>query len=523
MNNFLEFYPILKSNFIFEDKYEETEEMKKQKKAGAEALKRLKSKKIEDYGIVYTKDGKAIDMSHLKREMESAKTAIVSQSPLFAPYVHHFVPIYTWLVPTMATDGTRLFVNPEFANELTWEQKIFVLIHEIMHCVLLHMERQKGRDPKLFNIAADYEINAIIIDTIDDFNEDFIKEIKGLYNKQYLNWAVEQIYEEVKKNPPPMPPTPKGNKGSGKGQGGQGGQGNSGGEPGEGEPGEGSGGSGSPGGQGEEIGGAGKGSDSIYEQMGEYDPAGTGGIIPEDLGKKIAKESGYGEDEMGPDENARDKWNVESGKLMNRLNKTQKSGKGKGNSLLTALQKLHKGEVNWKNAFRRYVATALSPETYNKLGNKKHLGREYLKYGEKQKSDAIEHIVVLVDVSGSMSQEVLEKILGEINGIIFAKRVNKITVAFFDDGVDEKSVQVIKKHGGRPWIPKNVSGGGGTSFVKALEWVHDKLKDRISLCVFFTDTYAPMPPKPPYANKFIWVVYDNPGFDEPFGKQINLS
>ncbi len=50
--------------------------------------------KIEDMDSVTTKDGEVIDMKKLKTEMESAKTAIVSQSPLFAPYVHNFTPIY---------------------------------------------------------------------------------------------------------------------------------------------------------------------------------------------------------------------------------------------------------------------------------------------------------------------------------------------------------------------------------------------------------------------------------------------
>ena len=76
---------------------------------------------------------------------------------------------------------------------------------------------------------------------------------------------------------------------------------------------------------------------------------------------------------------------------------------------------------------------------------------------------------------------------------------------------------------GKPYILKNVRGGGGTSFQKALDWVHDKLKDRVSLCVFFTDGGAPNPKKPPYAHKFIWMVYDNPQWQQPFGKQINIS
>ena len=506
----IEFYPSWEK-YILEAKQEE-------KKVEQRKISIPKSQKIEDYGIVYTKDGDPIEMGHLKREIESAKTAIVSQSPLFAPYVHHFVPIYTWLVPTMATDGTRVFINPAFANKLTWNQKIFVLIHEIMHCVLLHMERIKGRDAKIFNIAGDFEINTIIVDTLSDrgFTEAFMEELGGLYDKKYLNLPVENIYEDIKKNMPPMSPNPnaQGNQGSGQGVKGQPGQG--GGQPGEGEPGEGQ--------PGDGVGGAGDpGSESVYRQMADSDPAGTGGIISEEQGKKIAKESGYGKDEIGPDESAKDKWNVESGKMLDKMEKSKQYGSGKGNALLKTLQSLHRGDVNWKRLFRKYVATALSPEKIWKLGSKKHLGKEYIKRGEKQKYDAIKKIVVMVDVSGSMSQKTLEKILGEINEIIFAKKVKEIVVGFFDDGVDEKSVQTIKRHGNRPWIPKNVSGGGGTSFQKPLDWIHENLKDRITLCVFFTDGYAPMPTKPRYASKFIWLVYDNPGFEKPFGKVINLS
>jgi predicted metal-dependent peptidase len=258
--------------------------------------------------------------------------------------------------------------------------------------------------------------------------------------------------------------------------------------------------------------------------MSNQDPGNTGSIISEEDGIKIAEKSGYNvkEGEAGEvDINIKDKWYSESNKLFNRLNNSMKAGSGKGKALLTTLFKIHKGEVNWKNIFRRYVSTALSTEIYHKIGNKKHLGKEYLKYSEKQLMDALENIVVLVDVSGSMSQENLERILTEINTIIFSKKVNKIKIAFFDDGVDKESVQTVKR-GSRPWIPKNVSGGG-TNFQKALDWVSEELNNRISLLVFFTDGYANMPKKPIYSNKFIWVIYNNPGFSNPFGKMINLS
>jgi predicted metal-dependent peptidase len=180
--------------------------------------------RIEDCKKVQAADGTWIDMDELDFEMESAKTAIVGQSPLFGPMIHEFRPIYTWMVDTMATDGIRLFVNPKFANDLKWEEKIFVIIHEIMHCVLNHPDRLEGRDHFKSNIAMDYEVNALIVDTMNDFNEAFINEIHGLYKKEYTNWGYEQIYSDLEDKgwpgikPPPPPPGPGGNpppKGSG--------------------------------------------------------------------------------------------------------------------------------------------------------------------------------------------------------------------------------------------------------------------------------------------------------------------
>ena len=196
---------------------------------------------IENAVSPYT--GKTINVKAVAAEMEKAKYKIVTQSQLYRPFVHEMTPvIYTWIVQTMATDGVRLFVNPEFAANLSWMGKIFVIIHEIMHCILMHDQRGAGFEHELFNIAADYEINAIIVDTTDDFDEKFVKdEIHGLYEKKYLNMAVETIYHDLEKNPPNLPKQPP-QQGQGQGQPQQG-QG----QPGQGQPGQGQPGQGQPG------------------------------------------------------------------------------------------------------------------------------------------------------------------------------------------------------------------------------------------------------------------------------------
>lgn len=544
-----------------------------------------KSAKIEDYGTVYTKEGEAIDMKNLKIEMESAKTAIVAQSPLFAPYVHKFTPIYTWLVPTMATDGIRLFVNPKFAKDLSWEQKIFVIIHEIMHCVLLHMERLKGRDPQIFNIAGDLEINPLIVDTISDFDEAFVKALNGVYDEKYLNQPVEAIYKDIAKNMPQLPKPPN-NQGSGQGEGQGQGQGQ-----GEGE------GEGSGQGQGQDVpisvgdkvkirssgqegvvsevkpdgtyevdianesyyprfinegykreelipikeeqpqSGSGGGnvggannpnSEVIYRRMAESDPAGTGGVIEKKMGEKIAEESGYDVEggEAGHDTNVESDWRGESGKLMGDLEAQKSAGGGKGSKLLKTLERLHKGDVNWLSVFRRYVSNALSPEQYYKLGNKKHLGKAYIKRGLKQKSDALRNVVIMLDTSGSMysNPDTIPRILNEINQIIFSKKIKKIHLAFFDSDVLEDDVKVITPTASRKIVVKEAPVGGGTRFQPALNWIEEKFKGNIALCVFITDGYNSDSDltRPRYANKFIWLIYDNPGYKNPWGRQINI-
>ena len=252
----------------------------------------------------------------------------------------------------------------------------------------------------------------------------------------------------------------------------------------------------------------------------DTDPGGTGSIISPEEGKMIAEKSGVEAGDHSED-SIKEKWSQKGRKMLSDL-EARGAGKGKGGALMTALSKMHRGEVNWKSQFAKYVSDALAKDWEEKLGDKRHLGKEYYRYYSRPKQDALDHVICLIDISGSMPRDVLEKILDELNGIIFSKKVKKITVAFFDDGVDEKSVQTIT-YGNRPYIPKDVSGGGGTDFQAALDWVKWKYKDRVSLLVFFTDTGAPMPTKPKYHRKFIWIVYENLSFVPPFGKMINLS
>ena len=481
----MKFYPKL-----FEEEPDYTDEQK----AGLRA-EEAASDKLENQKTITGPDGKEINMKELMFEVQSARTAIVSQDPYFGPFVHELRIIYTWLVPTMATDGVRLFINPAFGDYLTWLEKIFVIIHEIMHCVLLHVTRRNGRDSNKWNKACDYEVNNLIVDTMGSqkITKEFVtsKRLGALFNEEYFNMPVEEIYEKIKDmNFPPR------NKSQGFGGGGSG---------------SGAGGLNDP------------NAEKIYKSIEEMDKGGIGTIIDIEDGKEIAKRSGYKGEEMGDATDKIDqKWHANGGQLMNELKKSLAAGKGDGSRLLTKLQNIHFGEVDWKNKLRQYVGTALSPEKQFRVGNRRYMEGTFFRYGQRTKMDALNNILVCVDTSGSVSDQELARLLGEINGIIFSKKVAKITVIYFSGSVDEKNVQLITKMNA-PIIPPPDPNRGGTDFQAALDWIKDKFKNNVKLCIFLTDGGDSIPVRPPYAHNFIWVIIANPGFTSPWGKKILLK
>jgi predicted metal-dependent peptidase len=70
-------------------------------------------------------------------------------------------------VPTAATDGINTYFNPEFVQTLDDKELLFVAIHECMHKVYKHLfiwKKLRKEDPLLTNMANDYVINPMIRD-----------------------------------------------------------------------------------------------------------------------------------------------------------------------------------------------------------------------------------------------------------------------------------------------------------------------------------------------------------------------
>lgn len=162
-------------------------------------------KKWEDYDTIICPNGQEIDMQALLDDQERAKAALVHLCPFFGEFIGKLRPVYTFRIETQATDGKDLLINPQFTYNLDFSQKVFVLAHEIMHCVLNHMRRAKnlGITPQQANIAADYECNISLAkdagtDGLGIISISTMQKIKAYVDKKYAGWGFERIYADCK-------------------------------------------------------------------------------------------------------------------------------------------------------------------------------------------------------------------------------------------------------------------------------------------------------------------------------------
>lgn len=86
---------------------------------------------------------------------------LISQFPFIGNLLLRLelVPVRDRRVMTACTDGAHVYFSIDFHQKLTKQERVFVLAHEMMHCVLMHLTRCQTRDQDVYNIASDMEVN----------------------------------------------------------------------------------------------------------------------------------------------------------------------------------------------------------------------------------------------------------------------------------------------------------------------------------------------------------------------------
>ena len=98
--------------------------------------------------------------------------------------------------PTAATDGKYFYYNKHFVAALSDAECVFLMGHEVLHCVYDHMDanRRGDRHPVLWNVANDYVING---DLIDARVGEEIKLVQICHDWKYRGKISEEIYDDL--------------------------------------------------------------------------------------------------------------------------------------------------------------------------------------------------------------------------------------------------------------------------------------------------------------------------------------
>lgn len=132
---------------------------------------------------------------------------------------HHSEEIasFTTDVPIAATDGTQLLLNPDPFFKHTLAERVFIVAHEIMHCVYdhcgqHHLMAKRGTvvtssgksypyDDQLMNRALDYVVNDLLIrSSVGQYNKSWLHDPKLATADDSAIDAYAKIYEDKQSN-----------------------------------------------------------------------------------------------------------------------------------------------------------------------------------------------------------------------------------------------------------------------------------------------------------------------------------
>lgn len=123
--------------------------------------------------------------------LRGLRLVTAQKNPFFASVLFNLKLEINNDFPTAATDGIRIMFNESFMDSLTQDERVGVLTHELLHVVFLHMSRRKSRNPRLWNVAADYVINLVIA------ANGLVLPKSCLYDIQYRDLTTEEVYDKL--------------------------------------------------------------------------------------------------------------------------------------------------------------------------------------------------------------------------------------------------------------------------------------------------------------------------------------
>lgn len=131
-----------------------------------------------------------------KRKLMQAKVNLIMDQPFFGSLVLRLPLVEDPTAKTMWTNSRVIGYNPNAVEKWTVQEIQGVLCHEVLHVTNGHCWRRGRRDPEKWNIAADYAINPIIIESKMRLPE------SALDDPIFYGKSAEEIYAALPDPPP---------------------------------------------------------------------------------------------------------------------------------------------------------------------------------------------------------------------------------------------------------------------------------------------------------------------------------
>jgi hypothetical protein len=426
-----------------------------------------------------------------------------------ALWVRHFELPGDVEAPPVATDGNAILYGVAF-DALSLPEQTGLVAHEVLHIALRHPQRYLDLqhllgevDLQLFNICADAIVNSTLghlnwlqlpasAVTLDRLLERALG-INADVTKSLLEWDVERLYREIDDRQTPA----SGGSSSDHGQ--------SGGRA--------------------DAHGSGGGKSSAASQANSSLKAGARFDGPRAAAVRALGDRHIADILPGPDTQGAPEAEAEQAREWSERLLRGHAGDGEHSMLRTLIADLPKIRTPWEQILRTRLARSLTPRpdvswsrpSRSYLASQGRGGPHRRRPWEPGFSTAkrVPQLVVIVDVSGSIADELMGRFATEIEAI--TRRMESSLVLIIGD---DRVRRVEHFEPGRADLRGiEFSGGGGTDFTPLLEEADSHRPD---IAVVLTDLEGPAHFRPHWP--VIWAVpeaYDKAV--QPFGRKLVLN
>jgi predicted metal-dependent peptidase len=409
-----------------------------------------------------------------------ARTKFMFQSPFYAHLYHSLgVEVFTLDVPTAATDGRHIIINPEYFCGLKVAEQVFVLAHEMSHVVCRHNQRFKfyqtdgtvKHSPTiwpLMNIAADYVINADLVDTkVGQINQGWLFDPTITSD---MLW--EDVYERLFQPPPPTP-TP----GPGQGQGGS-------------------------------LGPPSKAGQAL-SKYGKPDPMAPDGTFDQVFEPPVDPLTG---ESQLPDENEFKQAVAQAAAEAKAMGKLPGSIERLVNEILDP-------QIDWRDHVRMLITAHIGTdsECWAKP-NRRRLALNPIVIMPGRRGFGADCVAVGIDTSGSIGEDELNAFFAEVGGVLNDCRPQRIIVIPCDHRVGKvEEVHTLDEFDAMR--AKGVIGGGGTDLRLIFRYLADE-NITPDTTIILTDGHTPFDTHAP-AHPVVWCMTTD--VQAPWGERVQIT